>query len=214
MRLGLTMTTRRKASPSPPRKKSVSARGKLSPVYQIKATLRDISPPVWRRVILPGDCDLGFLSQVLNGCFRWSGAHLHQFRFEGCTFGCPDPGGAGGEEGDERQVALNEVAPDEGSSFVYLYDFGDDWTHDVLVEEIRGPEIAGERGPLCLAGERAAPPEDCGGPWGYKDLLAALRDHGNPEHKEILHWIGGEFDPEAIDIPGFNKYLKKLRRKR
>jgi len=185
----------------------------LSPVYQLKATLRDISPPIWRRVVVPGDRDLGFLSRVLNGCFNWSGGHLHQFRFAGCTFGCPDPGGAGGEEADERGVTLLKAAPEEGASFVYIYDFGDDWTHDVLVEDIRGPEIPGERGPLCLAGERAAPPEDSGGPGGYEGLLDALRDPGNPGHQEILRWVGGKFDPEGIDIAGINKHLKKVARR-
>jgi hypothetical protein len=93
---------------------------------------------------------------------------------------------------------------------VYEYDFGDSWEHVIKVEKIL-PAMPGVRIPLCLAGKRACPPEDCGGAWGYEHLLEVLRDPAHEEHNEMLEWLGGEFDPEAFDIDATNVELRTLK---
>jgi hypothetical protein len=93
-----------------------------------------------------------------------------------------------------------------GSKLDRLYDFGDGWTHDVVVEKILEPE-PGVSYPRCVVGKRACPPEDCGGPWGYAELLAAIGDPTHERHEEIMDWIGDPFDPEAFDVKQVNKAL-------
>ena len=98
----------------------------------------------------------------------------------------------------------------ENERFLYEYDFGDSWIHEILVEKILPPEPK-KRYPVCLKGKRACPPEDVGGPWGYADFLEAIRDPDHPEHEEYLEWAGEDFDPEAFDLDEVNRALRKMR---
>ncbi len=109
-----------------------------------------------------------------------------------------------------RRTALSEVAPGVGTRFTYEYDFGDNWRHEVLVEKVVPVDRNGEY-PICLAGARACPPEDCGGTSGYEELLEAVRDSQHPEHARMLTWLGGYFDSEAFDLAGVNRGLRRLR---
>lgn len=93
---------------------------------------------------------------------------------------------------------------------LYEYDFGDGWEHLIEVVDVRLPE-PGTRYPRCLVGERACPPEDCGGPYSYLELLAALADPKHPEHEELAEWIGGKFDAEAFDLDKVNGMLAEFR---
>ena len=136
----------------------------------------------------------------------WAGGHLHQFIDGEDYYGPPDLEDAE----NENRVRLNQIAPAEKARFLYEYDFGDSWEHDILVEKILPAEV-GVKYPVCLKGARACPPDDCGGVWGYADLLEALKDPAHPEHKEMLEWIGGELDPEAFDLEEVNKMLQELR---
>jgi hypothetical protein len=106
---------------------------------------------------------------------------------------------------DERKVRLDQIA-EEGSAFVYEYDFGDGWVHYLEVEKVLEPE-PGQRYPVCLEGERATPPEDVGGIWGYEAYVEAMADPEHPEHEEWLEWRG-EFDPEAFDVDEVNAALR------
>jgi len=99
---------------------------------------------------------------------------------------------------------------DEQDTFLYAYDFGDRWEHELLMEKILPPE-AGKRDPMCLAGQRACPPEDCGGIWGYTGFLEAIHDPKHPEHEEMLEWVGGAFDPDACDLDEVNTALQSLK---
>jgi hypothetical protein len=110
---------------------------------------------------------------------------------------------------DERRVHLNQAAPTVGSKFVYEYDFGDSWEHTILVEKILEPE-PGAHYPRCLTGRRACPPEDCGGAWGYAQLLETLDNPSDPEYAEMREWIGDDFDAEAFSLDEINASLKTL----
>jgi hypothetical protein len=153
--------------------------------------------------------DLGDLNWVLLRLMPWSGFHLHAFTVNGVDYNEPEPE-YGSDMEDEAEAQLSELIAGSGFKFSYEFDFGDCWMHDILVEKIL-PLEAGTHYPVCLAGKRACPPEDCGGIWGYANLLDAIRDPKHEEHDELLEWIGGSFDPEAFDLDAVNQRLKKIR---
>lgn len=167
----------------------------------LRITLRDVDPPVWRRVAVAEDLTLAQLHRVIQRAFGWQDCHLHEFEIAGHRFGRPDFGGGFPDSAprvvDERKVVLGDILGAR-RSFRYWYDFGDDWWHDVVVE---GREPAAQDAPRAtlLAGENACPPEDCGGPPGYAELLAVLGDPKHPEHTETREWAG-DFDPRRFDL--------------
>jgi hypothetical protein len=185
------------------------ARNRLQ-TYQLKVTLEEIRPPIWRRILVPGNTTLLKLHDILQIVMGWRDYHLHLFMIAGEEYG--DPGLD--EFGDwplknEARYKLSQLIPGEGFRFHYEYDFGDSWRHLLLVEKIlpAGPDA---RQPLCLKGKRACPPEDVGGAWGYEGFLEALRDPGHSEHEVFLEWVGGEFDPEAFDLDKVNDVLRRM----
>lgn len=185
-----------------PRKSDESA------VYQLKVTLKGIRPPIWRRVQVRGSTTLAKLHTILQIVMGWTNSHLHQFIVGDVYYGVPDR-----EWGDdvksERRVKLEEIVSDVKDRFVYEYDFGDSWEHEILVEKVLPPE-PGTRSPLRLTGKRACPPEDVGGVWGYPEFLDAIQNPDHPEHDTMLEWIGGAFDAEAFDLEAVNQQLRRV----
>jgi len=176
-------------------------------VYQLKVTLQGIRPPVWRRVQLR-DSSLADLHDVIQISFGWEDDHLHVCAVGGEEYGARDPMGEM-EYRDERKLKLSQLVAQGIKKFSYTYDFGDNWEHAILIEKTV-PAEADARYPRCIAGARAGPPEDCGGPWGYADLVEAVR---NPQHEgreDLLEWLGDDFDPEACDLDAITKELQRL----
>lgn len=186
-----------------------------APTYQLKVTLAGSEPPIWRRLSVPGDANLGWLHAVLQVALGWTNSHLHQFLAGQVRYTNPEyTDGLIGEDSPERDEAkaiLMAVAPAEGAHFTYEYDFGDSWEHEIIVEEILPPAPAAAPGALCLEGARACPPEDCGGIWGYADLLKILKNPKHPDHKEMKGWLGKAFDPENFKQAAVNSWLRKLK---
>lgn len=178
-------------------------------VHQLKVTLRQVKPPVWRRIVVRSDVTLGELAPVLEAAMGWLGGHLHLFEVGGARCGTPDPDW-GMDDLDEDRFRLGDVLPNVGVKMRWDYDFGDGWEHDVLVEAISVPE-RGVEYPVCLAGRRACPPEDCGGPWGYADLLEALADPGHAEHEHLREWAPTNFDPAFFDIEETTEAMRSPR---
>jgi hypothetical protein len=180
-------------------------------IYQIKITLEGSKPPIWRRLLVPGDVTLADLHDIIQIAFGWEDYHLHQFMVGGRYFGVPNPDYDDYVDmHDEQDVTLGRIIAGEGFSFHYEYDFGDDWRHQVLVEKILAPE-PGRDYPVCVTGRRACPPEDVGGMWGYYQFLEAIQDPDHEEHEEYLEWVGGEFEPEAFDRDEANRILDAWR---
>lgn len=175
-------------------------------VFQLKATILETSPPVWRRVLVPADVTLDGLHEIVQAAFGWWNYHLHEFEIGRSRYGVPDPDDDWDPPLDERDVRLDSVAT-EGSRFRYTYDFGDDWGHQIVVEKVF-PADPTLQVPACVDGRRACPPEDCGGPWGYQELLTILGDPDHPERSARLEWIGGAFDPDAFDPSEFGDALR------
>lgn len=155
---------------------------------------------------------LARLHDVIQMAMGWDDYHLHEFEIGGVRYGINDGEGWGPPPKDERRARLHHVAP-VGTTVAYQYDFGDCWDHDIEVEAVL-PAEAGQRYPVCLAGEGACPPEDCGGTWGFAELLEVLADPDHEEHERMLQWVGGAFDPEHFDLAAVNETLSFIAARR
>ncbi len=177
-------------------------------VHDLRVTLLDVSPPVWRRLRVPSTVTLSALHGILQVAFGWQDCHLHEWRAGERTFGPPEEESWGDQLEDESAAVLGEVA---GADCVlhYDYDFGDGWEHIVEVLAV-APYDASQPPLAMLDGARAAPPEDSGGPIGYEHLLDVLADEDDPEHDDMLEWVGDAFDPEELDRAGVNRRLESL----
>lgn len=176
-------------------------------IYQLKVTLCDVVPQVWRRVLVPGGYTLDRVHRVMQTVMGWHDSHLHSFEIDGLQYGQPDPDGELALR-DELDSRLDAVVH-KGARFTYTYDFGDWWEHEVVVEDVFGAD-PDERYPLCLGGERSCPPEDVGGAYGYRSFLAALGDPADPEHAAMRSWVGGAFDPETFDAGRATTLVRRL----
>lgn len=175
-------------------------------VYDLHVELEDITPPIWRQMLVPGDITLPQLHYLLQIVVGWTNSHLHSFTFGDQTFSSgPDL-----EELDmldERKITLEAALATSTKTFVYEYDFGDSWRHLITWKLVAKPD-PDRNYPYCTGGARAAPPEDCGGTSGYEDFLMAIRDPKHEEHDSMLTWIGGAFDPEGFDLNSINRALQ------
>jgi hypothetical protein len=161
-------------------------------------------------LLVPSDINLHELHEVLQVAFGWTNSHLHQFVVGGTYYGVPDDEFEGpAETKDERRYTLAQIAKRKGAKLVYEYDFGDNWEHLIVVEDIRTAEGKTIQ-PQCIDGARSSPPEDVGSVSGYENFLKAIRNPKHPEHKEMLEWIGGRFDPETFSMEATNEDLKDL----
>lgn len=198
------------ADMAPKTRKTAPTKGEL--IYQFKVTLLDIKPAIWRRIQVSA-CTLADLHGYIQAAFGWWNYHLHQFDIDSERYGPPAPDDMdfGLEMIDETDVPLRKLIPKSGrkSRWIYEYDFGDGWRHEILFEGF--PSVDSKvKYPRCVQGERACPPEDCGGPWGYADYLAAIADPRHERHEELLEWRG-PFDPEAFDVNEATKEMRKVR---
>jgi hypothetical protein len=176
-------------------------------VHRLKVGLHGARPPIWRRLEVPSSYTLDKLHQTIQRAFGWQDYHLWVFETPGGEYGTPDPEL---EHRDAVSSRLRQVAPQPGDRIRYTYDFGDGWRHDIAVEEVFAAE-PGVAYPRCVAGRRAGPPEDCGGIWGYHELLEILADPDHPEHRQRLEWLGlstaDDLDPAAFDQAEVNRSL-------
>ena len=180
-----------------------------STVYEMKVRIKGARPAIWRRFQVSGNITFYKLHRVLQEVIGWSDYHLYEFRVGKLLLGEPDPDYSH-ETKSARRVRLREIIIREMAKFTYIYDFGDYWEHEITVERIisSNEEL---RHPVCIEGKRACPPEDCGGIWGYSDLLRIIRNPAHEEYKEMMEWLGGEFDPKRFDIDEVNRRLKVIR---
>lgn len=179
-------------------------------IYQIKVTLKDSKPPIWRRVLVSDSISLHRLHTILQIVMGWTNSHLHQFIINGEYYGEPEEEDGYSEElKNEKRYHLNQFVERKGFKFIYEYDFGDSWEHVVHVEAIL-PVEKGKQYPVCLEGKRACPLEDIGGVWGYDDFLKALAAPKHPEHDDIVEELGEDFDPEFFDMEDVNLGLRQF----
>jgi hypothetical protein len=168
-------------------------------------TLHGILPPIWRRLLVPGDYTFWDLHVAIQDAMGWLDYHLHEFAVPGpqgrtLRIGIPHDDEFIGEEPPRAgwEIPIARYLDAKRNRATYLYDFGDGWTHRLLVEAVTA-RPAGTQLPVCLAGRRQRPPEDVGGLDGYEEFLRAIADPEHEEHDSYLEWVGGSFDPESFD---------------
>jgi hypothetical protein len=177
--------------------------------YELKVTLLEIEPPIWRRLRVPGTMPLCCFHDALQIALGWTNSHLHQFEKDETIWSDPEWYEDDDIEAiDESLAPLNRVLTAEGDRLNYQYDFGDDWRHEIVLERIVEDNV---RHPVCLAGERSCPPEDVGGVSGYAEFLEVVFDPAHAEFEHYRYWAGAGFSPEAFDIGKVNAALSRKR---
>jgi hypothetical protein len=203
-------------------------------VYQVRVTLRNIEPRIWRRFLI-ADGTLLDLHDAIQDVMGWDDGHMHQFLVESgkgrekvrTYYGTPEGDEDEEEEDeafadllrdipvtrDEQKALLSQLAPTgrKHAKFLYEYDFGDGWVHEVVIEKTLDPQ-PGVAYPVCLEGARACPPEDCGGPWGYANFVQAMTGPKTERQAELRDWYDGPFDPEAFSLDAANARIRMRRR--
>jgi hypothetical protein len=187
-------------------------------VYQFKITLKGIRPPIWRRFQVKDGLSFAQLHQVIQYVMGWENCHLYAFQVGRLSIEPSDADGSGFDEGlDVKREMVKEHITQEKQKVFYTYDFGDDWEHELVLEEILEPAEKGVY-PICLTGKRNCPPEDSGGIFGMQDMEEILKNPDHPAYEETMEWMGEDYDPEEFDLARINKvlesYSKKLNPKR
>ncbi len=185
-------------------------------VYQFKITLKGIRPPIWRRFQVKSGITFHELHKTIQVVMGWHDYHLYCFTFgrgwDELRIEEPDEYGGftiEGENLDSRKTRVDAVFTSEKEKCLYEYDFGDGWEHELLLEKILEPE-GGVEYPVCIKGRRACPPEDCGGVYGYYELIEIINNPRHPEYEGTMEWLGGDFDPEEFDLEEVNQLLEGM----
>jgi len=182
-------------------------------IYQVQIILKGSKPKIWRRLLIPSDLLLSDFHKIIQTAMGWTDSHLHQFIKNRKFYSVKHPDDdfwddMGNIDYKKEKIRVSDLLKTEKEKITYEYDFGDGWVHDIILEMVfpADPEI---KVPVCLAGARNCPPEDCGGVWGYAELLKIVKQPDHAEYKNFLDWLGEGFDPEYFDINVVNKLLGK-----
>jgi hypothetical protein len=180
--------------------------------WQLKIELLGVAPTVWRRLEVSETIKLPKLHLVFQTALGWSNSHLHEFVIGGIRYANTDPDFTDElEQIDEKRVILSKALGQDARCFDYVYDFGDDWHHVVIVEDKHPHPGVAPSLIHCSGGQNACPPEDVGGARGYAEFLRAIADDNHGEHDRYLEWIGGQFDPRRFALDGTNLALSKIK---
>ncbi len=186
--------------------------------FIFKVQIKGITkPPVWRRLAIPDTFTFEQFHYAIQHAFNWYNAHLFSFSPSGIgssyeiqiPYGGPEDTGWG-EIKDAQKLKLKTLFKEEKQTFIYTYDFGDNWEHKITLEKLTPEKISK---PSCLTGKGKRPPEDCGGVWGYQDFLETVNNPQQPEYEETREWAllaeGEEWDVREFDIEKVNTRLER-----
>ncbi|RLG14923.1 MAG: plasmid pRiA4b ORF-3 family protein [Candidatus Nanohalarchaeota archaeon] len=196
----------------------------MTNILQLKITLNDIKPAIWRRFLVEDSIDFNKLHESIQKVMGWANYHLYEFEVDKTHI-----------ESDAKKFTidsmwlhsrperrsspasktkLSQLLKTEKQKFRYIYDFGDCWEHTIVVEKIMEKSNS-QKCPVCISGKRACPPEDCGSIWGYGELMEIRKDKNHPEYKErIVEWLGEDYDPDMFDIREVNNALQNRMNKK
>ncbi|NHB62394.1 plasmid pRiA4b ORF-3 family protein [Photorhabdus sp. RW14-46] len=181
--------------------------------YQLKITLTDSKPAIWRRFVVPASISFDRLHDVIQIVMGWQDSHLHEFRIGKLRL--TEMPESPSDSKEEDLYRLIDLIKQKGRSFTYLYDFGDGWEHEIILENSQYPANDLPLPFYCLDGARACPFEDTGGIDGYENLIAILNDPDHEEYTEMRQWISElleldedeDFDFEQFPISNINAFL-------
>lgn len=184
-------------------------------IIQMKISLDYVEPPVWRRFLVDSAVSLDRFHDIIQTIMGWTNSHLYGFTIDGIEYS-PADDEFDSEYEDTKGKTLTKLGLRPRQKIKYIYDFGDDWMHTIVVEKI----IDGDMGmdpPQCLEGARNCPPEDCGSVPGYEEIVEAMKKPQSEQAREFIDWLGQLYDPEKFDLDDINEglqYYKKKSRKR
>jgi hypothetical protein len=189
-------------------------------VYQLHINLMYANPPIWRRIRVSEEASLKDLHYILQTAMNWENSHMYEFEIDGKFFEANPGEDLFGQmfvmtddedfENGDIETKLKDLKLQEKKKFMYTYDMGDNWEHEITVEKI----VASDEKkvyPQCLDGERNGPLDDSGGVPGYEEMINALKDPNHPEHEDMKEWAGDDFDPEYFDKETINETLKEMK---
>jgi Plasmid pRiA4b ORF-3-like protein len=181
---------------------------------QLKVTINDTKPPIFRRLIVSNDTSFFELHHIIQIAMGWQNFHLFEFRFNDYVIGIPTEAfeeEASGQETviDADTITLGEVLSDVNDTMIYTYDFGDNWEHEITVEKINA-DATDYIAPICIEGNLSCPPEDCGGAPGFEHLFKVIKDNQHPDHEQMLNWLDENYTQEGFDIDDVNATLASL----
>lgn len=178
-----------------------------SQLYTLHISLQGVTPIIWRQFMVRSDTRLSDLHKIVQTVMGWINTHLHSFEIGRHSYSIPFEDSSDNFI-DSTSVILSDVVNRKNQKFQYVYDFGDNWIHNVILKSV-SEQPSRTFHPVCLDGARSSPPEDCGGSWGYRDLLSILADPTHEEYAEKKDWVGDLFDPEKFNLTAINKALRR-----
>lgn len=181
-------------------------------VYQIQIALKGFKPKIWRRILIPSDISMSDFHYVIQVVMGWTNSHLHQFFQYGTFYSEPQEGSWDDMDAEDyTDLSVSDLLTREKDILIYEYDFGDGWEHQITLEKVL-PKTGETQLPVCLQGKMNCPPEDCGGVWGYAEMLEILKQPQHEEYESYIEWLGDKFDPEYFDKDAVNQVLQGMRR--
>jgi hypothetical protein len=177
-------------------------------LYHLRIALREIKPEIWRTFVIDGETPFSELHEIIQIVMGWENEHLYKFDFENQAIvdRSEEENFVQKKAFDSNVITLNKLNLQKGQKFYYTYDFGDNWEHEIIVEDVEKTTPISY--PICIAGEHSCPPENCGGTAGYLDLLKALKRPQSKAYKDYRSWLGGDFDPEDFDLLDINSLIE------
>ncbi len=179
-------------------------------IYQIQVALKNFKPKIWRRILVPSNLLLSDFHKIIQTSMGWTNSHLHQFIKDQTYYTVrmkDDDMWEDMNSVDYKKMKIFDLLTVEKEKIIYEYDFGDGWEHEIILEKIL-PVDKKLKYPICLAGKMNCPPEDCGGVWGYAEMIEILKQPKHEEYENIIEWLGDELDPEYFDKEEVNEYLQ------
>lgn len=180
----------------------------MAKLFSIRIELLDIEPLIWRRVLIADDMPMFQVGAALVGAMGWGGYHLMAFEIDGKRYDVRFEGGLDLDDSLDMENFLARDLFKPGVEAALQYDFGDDWWHELIIEEHRDME-KGEKPPQCVDGANATPPEDSGGPFAFAETLEIANDPEHPDHEEFAGWFE-DYDPKVFDLKQANRNIKKV----
>lgn len=180
-------------------------------IYQVQIALKGFKPKIWRRLLIPSDLLLSDFHKIIQTTMGWTNDHLHQFIKNRIYYSVRFHDDFMWDETynidyKKKKIRVKDLLMVEKEKIIYEYDFGDGWEHEIILEKIL-PVDEKIKYPICLTGKMSCPPEDCGGVWGYADMLEILKQPDHEEYESYMEWLGEEFDPEFFDKDTVNELL-------